>query len=196
MHFLDQMTARAVDVGGTRVRYFVAGLDSSPAMVLIHGYPEMAISWRKTISPLVEAGFYLVMPDLRGAGGSGRPKGGYDKSTLSDDIRHILDDIGIETPAAIVGHDIGAMVAYAFARRFPTRTSRIAILDSIIPGTKVFEDVVRDGRKVWHFHFHQAPDVPEALRAFLEIHGWAFLRSMRLPMAIWIMASETSTRCS
>jgi pimeloyl-ACP methyl ester carboxylesterase len=153
----------AVDVDGVRIHYFTAGPEDGPVLLLIHGYPQMAITWRKVVDPLVQAGFRLVMPDLRGAGGSARPPGGYDKWTLAGDLAGVLDCLKIEHPVTVVGHDIGAMVAYAFAWRFPDRTSRLAILDSVIPGTAMFDEVARNGARVWHFHFHQAPDLPEAL---------------------------------
>lgn len=153
----------SADIDGVRIHFRVAGPEDGPVLLLIHGYPEMGITWRKVVAPLTAAGFRLVMPDLRGAGGSARPLSGYDKSTLAADLAGVLDSLGIEAPAAVVGHDIGAMVAFAFARRFPERTPRLAILDSVIPGTEMFDEVSRDGTKVWHFHFHQASDLPEAL---------------------------------
>ncbi len=163
MTFTAEIRASAIDIKGARIHFLTAGPPDGPALLLIHGYPEMAIAWRKVVAPLTAAGFRLVMPDLRGAGGSSRPPSGYDKATLAGDMAGVLDGLGIDAPAAVVGHDIGAMVAYAFARRFPGRTPRLAILDSVIPGTAMFDEVSRDGSRVWHFHFHQAPDLPEAL---------------------------------
>jgi pimeloyl-ACP methyl ester carboxylesterase len=163
MNPLDFASASATDVDGVRIHFGTAGPEDGPVMLLIHGYPEMSIAWRKTVTPLVERGFRLVIPDLRGAGGSARPAAGYDKGTLAGDLVGVLDALGISQPITVVGHDIGAMVAYAFARRFPERTERLAILASPIPGTDVFERASRDGAKVWHYYFHQAPDIPEAL---------------------------------
>ncbi|UYY58061.1 alpha/beta fold hydrolase [Sphingomonas sp. S2-65] len=159
----SKVRTSAAYVDGVRIHFSTAGEQGSPVLLLIHGYPEMGIAWRKTVEPLLAAGFRLVMPDLRGAGGSARPPAGYDKLTLAGDLAGMLDQLGVTGPVTVVGHDIGAMVAYAFARRFPERTSRLAILDSVIPGTRMFDEVSRDGTKVWHFHFHQAPDLPEAL---------------------------------
>lgn len=153
----------STDVNGVRIHFGTAGPEDGPVLLLIHGYPEMSIAWRKTISSLVAAGFRLVVPDLRGAGGSARPAGGYDKKTLSADLAGLLDHLGIEEPINVVGHDIGAMVAYAFARQFPARTKKLAILASPVPGTDIFEQASRDGSKVWHYYFHQAADIPEAL---------------------------------
>lgn len=160
---LSTVQSSSADVDGVRIHFRTAGPEDGPVLLLIHGYPEMGITWRKVVAPLTADGYRLVMPDLRGAGGSSRPLTGYDKSTLAADLAGLLDSLGIETPAVVVGHDIGAMVALAFARRFPERTPRLAILDSVIPGTEMFDEVSRDGSKLWHFHFHQAPDLPEAL---------------------------------
>ncbi|WP_197420547.1 alpha/beta fold hydrolase [Sphingomonas sp. CCH5-D11] len=162
------MDWRSADAGdGVRIRYGVAG-EGPATMLLIHGYPETAIAWRKVVEPLVDAGFRVVAPDVRGAGGSSRPADGYDKRTLAADCAAVLDDLGIEAPVCVVGHDIGLMIAYAFARRFPERISHLAVLDAPLPGTDAFDTVSLDDERVWHFHFHQAPDVPEALTAGRE----------------------------
>lgn len=163
-----EIVSRSVRIDGTlRIHYRLAG-DSGPVMLLIHGYPETSLAWRRTIAPLTAAGLRLVMPDLRGAGGSSRALGSYDKRTLASDIASVLDDAGVDEPVNVVGHDIGSMVAYAFARRFPQRTARLAILDAPLPGTPAIEDVWREGKRAWHFHFHQAIDMPEALTAGRE----------------------------
>ncbi|PDT82215.1 alpha/beta hydrolase [Sinorhizobium sp. BJ1] len=165
---LPQLGWRSVDTGGgVRIRYGVAG-DGAATMLLIHGYPETAIAWRKLVGPLTAAGFRVVTPDVRGAGGSSRPLDGYDKLTLAADCAAVLDDADIEGPVIVVGHDIGLMIAYAFARRFPKRTSHLAALDAPLPGTDAFDKASLDDSRVWHFHFHQARDIPEALTAGRE----------------------------
>lgn len=159
----QRMVWRSADAGdGVRIRYGVWG-EGPATMLLIHGYPETAIAWRKMVEPLVAAGFRVVAPDIRGAGGSARPATGYDKWTMAADCAAVLDDLGIDEPVCVVGHDIGMMIAYAFARRFPRRASHLAALDAPLPGTAAFDQVSLDDTRVWHFHFHQAPDVPEAL---------------------------------
>lgn len=160
---LDFAVSSSVEMADVRIHFCTAGPDDGPVLLLIHGYPEMSIAWRKMIAPLTAQGYRLVMPDLRGAGGSTRTLTGYDKGTLAEDLAGVLDSLHIDHPVSVVGHDIGAMVAYAFARRFPERTERLAILASPVPGTDVFDQASSDGTKVWHYHFHQAPDIPEAL---------------------------------
>lgn len=163
-----EMSWQSVDVGdGVRIRYGVAGTGQKPVL-LIHGYPETAIAWRRIIGPLVEHGYKVIAPDVRGAGGSSRPLHGYDKSTMAQDCSVVLRDAGVLEPVLIVGHDIGLMIAYAFARKYPESTRALAVLDAPLPGTAAFDQVSLDDRRVWHFHFHQAPDIPEALTAGKE----------------------------
>ncbi|MBI6666640.1 alpha/beta hydrolase [Pseudomonas syringae] len=165
-----EMSWRSVDVGGgVRIRYGVAGTGHKPVL-LIHGYPETAIAWRRIVRPLVEQGYKVIAPDVRGAGGSSRPLHGYDKSTMAQDCSVVLRDAGVLERALIVGHDIGLMIAYAFARKYPESTRGIAVLDAPLPGTAAFDQVSLDDRRVWHFHFHQAPDIPEALTAGKEAY--------------------------
>jgi pimeloyl-ACP methyl ester carboxylesterase len=150
----------AADIAGVRIHHRIAGPDDGPVMLLIHGWPQTGIAWRRMVVPLTAAGFRVVMPDLRGAGGSSRPREGYDKAT---DLAGLLDHLGTSGPVTVVGHDIGAIVACAFARRHADRTARLAVLESVIPGTAMFDDMAAHDPSVWHFHFHQALDVPEAL---------------------------------
>jgi pimeloyl-ACP methyl ester carboxylesterase len=161
------MAWHSVEVSkGVRIRYGLAGVGTR-TMLMIHGYPETAIAWRKIISPLVEDGFRVIAPDTRGAGGSSRPADGYDKLTLAADCAAVLDHAGVAAPVIVVGHDIGLMIAYAFAQRFPERTERLAVMDAPLPGTTVFDELWSDS-PLWHYHFHQAPDVPEILTAGRE----------------------------
>ena len=121
-----------------------------PAVVLIHGFAETGDIW----SPLAAAlanDHTVIVPDLRGMGLSSHPAGGYDKWTQAGDIRAILDKLGIDR-ADIVGHDIGTMVAYAYAARYPGKTSRLVIIDSPVPGIPPWNQIVRLPA-LWHFNF-------------------------------------------
>lgn len=82
-------------------------------LLLIHGYPQTSLAWRRMIQPLTEAGFKLIIPDMRGAGRSSRPVCGYDKKTLASDMVSILNEQQISGPVYVAGHDIGMMVAFA-----------------------------------------------------------------------------------
>jgi pimeloyl-ACP methyl ester carboxylesterase len=152
---------------GVRLHYVTAGAGER-TVVLLHGFPQTWWQWRHVIPAFVDAGFRVVAPDYRGAGHSGRPRGGYDKLTMARDIHALLrDHLGIEGPVALVGHDIGLMVAYAYAQQYRDETSHLVIIDAALPGTEAFERLRHDPR-VWHFAFHGARDVPEMLVAGRE----------------------------
>jgi pimeloyl-ACP methyl ester carboxylesterase len=93
----------------------------------------------------------VVVPDLRGMGLSSHPAGGYDKRTQAADVRAVLAQLGIDR-AAIVGHDIGTMVAYAYAARYPDKTGKLVVMDAPVPGIPPWDDIVRNPL-LWHFSF-------------------------------------------
>ena len=121
-----------------------------PAVVLIHGFGETGDMWSPMAAKLAKD-HTVVVPDLRGMGLSSHPAGGYDKWTQAGDIRAVLDKLGIDR-ADIVGHDIGVMVAYAYAARYPNKTSRLVVIDSPIPGIPPWNQIVRLPA-LWHFNF-------------------------------------------
>src|SRR5437762_14062187 len=93
----------------------------------------------------------VVVPDLRGMGLSSHPAGGYDKKTQAADIRSVLTQLGIDH-AVIVGHDIGATVAYDYAARYPDKTDRLVVMDAPVPGIPPWDEIVRSPA-LWHFSF-------------------------------------------
>jgi pimeloyl-ACP methyl ester carboxylesterase len=152
---------------GLRLHYVTAGTGPR-AVVLLHGFPQTWRQWHRVIPPLVDAGFRVVAPDYRGAGQSWRPPGGYDKRTMAGDIHRLLrEHLRIEDPVAVVGHDIGLMVAYAYAQAYRDDVSHLVVVDAPLPGTEVF-DRLRSDPRVWHFGFHGARDVAEMLVAGRE----------------------------
>jgi pimeloyl-ACP methyl ester carboxylesterase len=121
-----------------------------PAVVLIHGFGETGDMWSPMAAALAKD-HTVVVPDLRGMGLSSHPAGGYDKWTQAGDVRAVLDKLGIDR-ADIVGHDIGTMVAYAYAARYPGKTNRLVIIDSPVPGIPPWNRIVRLPA-LWHFNF-------------------------------------------
>ena len=99
---------------GITINYVRGG--TGPTLVLLHGYPQTWYMWRKVL-PAVAEHFTVIAPDLRGAGGSDAPTEGYTKSSLADDIYDLLVGLGLAEQVSVVGHDIGTMVAYAYAVR-------------------------------------------------------------------------------
>lgn len=147
---------------GLRLHYVRTG-DGPRTIVLLHGFPQTSHEWVKVTPALVEAGFTVIAPDYRGAGHSWRPAGGYDKRTMAEDIHRLVRaHLGIEGEIVLVGHDIGLMVAYAYAQRYRDELSHLVVADAPIPGTAVF-DRLRSDPRVWHFAFHGARDLPELL---------------------------------
>jgi pimeloyl-ACP methyl ester carboxylesterase len=152
---------------GLRLHFVTAGAGPG-VVVLLHGFPQTWWQWRRVSPPLAEAGFLVVAPDYRGAGQSWRPAGGYDKRTMAEDMHRLLrEHLRIEGPIVLVGHDIGLMVAYAYAQAHREVVSRLVVIDAPLPGTAVF-DRLRTDPRVWHFAFHAARDVAEMLVAGRE----------------------------
>jgi len=160
---------RFADVNGVRIHYLIGGKGSP--VVLVHGYTQTGHMWRPLMLPLAQRHTVIVL-DLRGAGGSGKPESGYDKKTLAVDIYKLTSSLGFDR-VSIVGHDIGLMVAYAYAAQFPQATEKVVLMDAFLPGIGNWKDVwlMRD---LWHFHFYGK--VPLALvkgreRIYFE-HFW------------------------
>ncbi len=152
---------------GLRLHYVTTGAGPR-TIVLLHGFPQTWWEWRHVMPALAEGGFRIVAPDYRGAGHSWRPHAGYDKQTMAADIRVLVrQHLRIDQPVIIVGHDIGLMVAYAYAQAYRDEVSHLAVVDAPLPGTAVFDRLRADPR-VWHFAFHGVRDVPEMLVAGRE----------------------------
>ncbi len=129
---------------------FVRSGGSGPVVILLHGYGETSDMWGPLAVDLVRD-HTVVVPDLRGIGRSSRPPGGYDKKTQAADIRAVVVALGYDR-AAVVGHDIGNMVAYAYAARYPASVERLAVMDAPLPGIDPWDDLVRSP-SLWHFGF-------------------------------------------
>ncbi|KQY07721.1 epoxide hydrolase [Mycobacterium sp. Root135] len=106
------------------LRVTEAGDRGAPVVVLAHGFPELAFSWRHQIPALAAAGYHVLAPDQRGYGGSSAPSEieDYDVVKLTGDVVGLLDDVGAET-AVVVGHDWGSVVATNFPLLHPDRVS-------------------------------------------------------------------------
>jgi pimeloyl-ACP methyl ester carboxylesterase len=169
MPTLRGFTDRFAKVNGARLHYLIGG--SGSPVVLLHGYAETGHMWRP-IMPLLAQRHTVLVPDLRGAGGSAKPADGYDKKNMAVDIHELTSSLGLDR-VRIVGHDIGLMVAYAYAAQFPQAAERVVLMDAFLPGIGNWKNMwlLRD---LWHFHFYG--DVPLALvkgreRIYFE-HFW------------------------
>jgi len=141
--------SRFAEVGGTRLHYLIAG--KGDPVLLLHGYAQNSHMWRPLIAELAKT-HLVIAPDLRGFGESAKPRGGYDKKTMAQDIRALAVSLG-HRRVGVVGHDIGLMVAYAYAAQYPAEVDRIALMDAFLPGVGDWANVFLLGDK-WHFHFY------------------------------------------
>jgi pimeloyl-ACP methyl ester carboxylesterase len=153
---LDGFEHRLVSVGGVKI-HTVRGGAGTP-VVLLHGFPQTWWEWRK-VMPALAARHTVVAVDLRGAGFSDCPQGGYDKATLAADVHGVMAELGYDQ-YAVCGHDIGAMVALALASTHRDAVTRLIVLDAPLPGWTQWEAVFA---RLWHFGFHQNRDLPERL---------------------------------
>ena len=161
--------SRFAEANGVRLHYLIAG--QGDPVVLLHGYAQTSHMWLPLIAKLARSRT-VIAPDLRGIGESATPPDGYTKAVMAEDIRALMQSLGLKR-IRIVGHDIGLMVAYAYAAQHPAEVDRIALMDAFLPGVGNWRDVwlMRD---LWHFHFYG--ETPLALvagreRTYLE-HFW------------------------
>jgi len=137
-----------IQTDGAKLHVRVGG--QGPAVVLLHGFGDTGDMWAPLAADLARD-HTVVVPDLRGMGLSSRPPGGYDKRTQAADIRSVLTTLGLDR-AAVVGHDIGTMVAYAYAARYPEKTEKLVVMDAPVPGIPPWDSIVRLPA-LWHFDF-------------------------------------------
>ena len=163
------ISSRTAAVEGLKLHYLTAG--HGPAVILLHGYTQTSRMWRPII-PLLAENFTVIAPDLPGIGDSDIPADGLDMKTAAIRIHALAKSLGVEK-ARVVGHDIGLMVAYAYAAQFPSEVEKLVVMDAFLPGVAGWENVYNDPR-IWHFRFNGP--TPEALvqgreRIYFE-HFW------------------------
>jgi pimeloyl-ACP methyl ester carboxylesterase len=152
----NAIQSRSAEIEGVKLHYLVAG--QGPAVILLHGYTQTSRMWRPLIPKLMEK-FTVIAPDLPGIGDSQIPNDGLDMKTAAIRIHALAKSLGI-TKARVVGHDIGLMVAYAYAAQFPADVEKLVVLDAFLPGVPGWE-LAYDSPDFWHFRFHGP--APEAL---------------------------------
>ena len=148
-HAVPEIESRFADANGTRLHYLKAG--RGEPVILLHGFAQTSHMWLPLVAELAKTNA-VIAPDLRGAGGSAKPRSGYDKKTLAQDVHALAESLG-HRRVTLVGHDIGLMVAYAYAAQFREQVERIVLMDAFLPGVGNWKEVwlLRD---LWHFHFH------------------------------------------
>lgn len=133
-----------------------------PALILIHGFPQDWSEWRPIIARLARR-YTVVAVDLRGIGQSTAGSARFDAATMAADVHELAAALKLNRPY-VVGHDLGGMVAHAYARVFPKDLRGAMILDVPVPGLDGWDEVV-SGPGAWHVGFMQTPDLPETLVA-------------------------------
>ncbi|WP_188569359.1 alpha/beta fold hydrolase [Undibacterium terreum] len=135
---------------GDGVGIFVRSGGTGPAVILIHGFGDTGDMWGPLAKELAKT-HTVIVPDLRGMGRSSKPASGYDKMTQAGDMRAVLAKLG-QDRSAVVGHDIGTMVAYAYAARYPDKVDKLVVMDAPVPGVAPWDQIILSPQ-LWHFNF-------------------------------------------
>jgi pimeloyl-ACP methyl ester carboxylesterase len=152
----EAIASHDAEVEGVKLHYMTAG--HGTPLILLHGYAETSLMW-KPIIPLLAERFTVIAPDLPGIGDSAIPTNGLDMKTAAIRIHALAIKLGVQK-AEVVGHDIGLMVAYAYAALFPTEVEKLVVMDAFLPGVEGWE-AIYNNPSIWHFRFNGP--TPEAL---------------------------------
>jgi pimeloyl-ACP methyl ester carboxylesterase len=148
--------SRTAEIDGVKLHYLTAG--HGTPLILLHGYAETSRMWKPVI-PLLAERFTVIAPDLPGIGDSGIPADGLDMKSAAVRIHELAKSLGVQK-AEVVGHDIGLMVAYAYAAQFPSEVTKLVLMDAFLPGVEGWE-AIYNSPNIWHFRFNGP--TPEAL---------------------------------
>src|SRR6266545_4721497 len=152
----EPVAARDAEVQSVKMHYLTSG--HGAPLLLLHGYAETSLMWRPLIPSLAER-FTVIAPDLPGIGDSAIPANGMDMKTAATRMHALARSLGV-AKARVVGHDIGLMVAYAYAAQYPAEVEKLVLMDAFLPGVGLWEAVYNDPG-FWHFRFNGP--TPEAL---------------------------------
>jgi pimeloyl-ACP methyl ester carboxylesterase len=150
------IASRTVEINGVKLHYLTAG--HGMPLILLHGYAETSRMWRPLI-PQVADRFMVIAPDLPGIGDSDIPADGLDMKSAAVRIHDLAKSLGVQK-AEVVGHDIGLMVAYAYAAQYPSEVTKLVLMDAFLPGVPGWEEIY-NSPNIWHFRFNGP--TPEAL---------------------------------
>jgi pimeloyl-ACP methyl ester carboxylesterase len=152
----EPIVSRSADVQGVKLHYLTSG--HGAPILLLHGYAETSLMWRPLMPALADR-FTVISPDLPGIGDSAIPADGLDMKAAAVRIHALMSSLGFQK-AEVVGHDIGLMVAYAYAAMYPAETTKLVVMDAFLPGVAGWE-AVYNNPGIWHFRFNGP--TPEAL---------------------------------
>ena len=152
----ETIVSRTAGINGVKLHYITAG--HGAPLILLHGYAETSLMW-KPIIPVLAERFTVIAPDLPGIGDSDIPAHGLDMKSAAIRIHDLAKSLGVQK-AEVVGHDIGLMVAYAYAAQFASEVTKLVLMDAFLPGVEGWE-AVYNNPNIWHFRFNGP--TPEAL---------------------------------
>jgi pimeloyl-ACP methyl ester carboxylesterase len=152
----ETISSRSAEIDGAKIRYLTAG--HGPTVILLHGFAETSRMWRP-VMPILAERFTVLAPDLPGIGDSDIPADGLDMKSAAIRIHDLAKSLGVQR-AEVVGHDIGLMVAYAYAAQFPGEVAKLVLMDAFLPGVEGWQAIYNDPH-IWHFRFNGP--TPEAL---------------------------------
>jgi pimeloyl-ACP methyl ester carboxylesterase len=162
-HLPAGFVSRTATVKDFRMHYVIGG--QGPAVAIVHGGWDSWWAWRD-VAPELAKTHTVILPALRGLAKSSKPSDGYDADNLGDDLHALLtDELQLDEYAA-VGHDWGAVAAYALAAQYPDAVTRLAIYEMVIPGVGMMEQAIvpqPGGQYLWHMGWQSVPDIPEML---------------------------------
>ena len=162
------------------MHYVEAG--AGEPLILLHRFLKPGYAWRKVI-PLLSMHFRVIVPDLRGCGDTDQPQQGYDKQTVANDVYALVRHLGLPS-IHLVGHDVGMMVAYAYAVCFRSEVSKLVLMEAALPGLGLDEmyDAIKEPH-MWHLPLFDAPNaLAESLIAGKElVFVEHFMRGERCP---------------
>ncbi|MDB5775999.1 MAG: alpha/beta hydrolase [Herbaspirillum sp.] len=162
--FPEGFKTQTIATNGAKIYVRVGG--HGPAVVLLHGYGETGDMWEPLAAKLA-SDHTVIVPDLRGMGLSDHPAGGYDKKNEGRDVSGVLDALQIGK-VEVVAHDIGNMVAYAFAADNPGRVTKLVLMDAPLPGIGPWDEILKSPL-LWHFRFG-GPDMERLVKGRERIY--------------------------
>lgn len=165
----QNIISRSAEIDGVKLHYLTVG--QGDHLILLHGYAETSLMW-KPVLPVLGERFTVIAPDLPGIGDSGIPANGLDMKTAAVRIHALAQSLGVKK-ARVVGHDIGLMVAHAYAAQFPAEVEKLVVMDAFLPGVGEWE-AVYNNPGFWHFRFN-GPTAEELVRGRERIyfeHFW------------------------
>lgn len=182
---MSQRTLPGAMIEANGLRHFVVDQGSGPAVLLLHGFPDSAEMWRDQVPVLVDAGFRVIAPDLRGLGDSDKPEGvdHYVIFNAVNDVKSILGSLGVER-AHVVGHDYGAGIAWLSGIVEASLVDKLVVMSVGHPGT-LSRPLFDQMQLSWYTFFFQFEGTAEAA---LEKDDWNLMRQ-------WLASSRDRDRC-